>query len=127
LPQNKEHTKPKYNIHNSGRLPDRWTPSCWSPIVMSYYVLKLNIENKGRCCGMVVGHGPFSHMFDGKFIPAVQPGSTWKVCGNIAVTPPLWHSASGIWRLWLELLHAVTSTTVVHDDMHTQMSSSYRW
>jgi len=28
---------------------------------------------------MVEGHGPFSHMFDGKFIAAAQPGCKWKV------------------------------------------------
>ena len=26
-----------------------------------------------------LGHGPFSHMFDGLFIPRVNPGSGWKV------------------------------------------------
>lgn len=25
------------------------------------------------------GHGPFSHLFDGKFIPHVCPNSKWKV------------------------------------------------
>lgn len=28
---------------------------------------------------MLVGHGPFSHMFDGKFIPAARPDYKWKV------------------------------------------------
>ena len=28
----------------------------------------------------LLGHGPFSHMFDGVFIPAVMPGSKWHVC-----------------------------------------------
>lgn len=28
------------------------------------------------CCP---GHGPFSHMFDGMFIPKVRPGEKWKV------------------------------------------------
>ena len=27
-----------------------------------------------------LGHGPFSHMFDGRFIPQAVPGTTWKVC-----------------------------------------------
>ncbi len=26
-----------------------------------------------------IGHGPFSHMFDGSFIPQAIPGSHWKV------------------------------------------------
>ncbi len=26
-----------------------------------------------------LGHGPFSHMFDALFIPAVRPDSDWKV------------------------------------------------
>ena len=25
------------------------------------------------------GHGPFSHLFDGKFIPFMDPSSKWKV------------------------------------------------
>ncbi len=38
----------------------------------------------------IAGHGPFSHMFDGYFIPRVRPGLHWKVrsgCG--AINPPL--------------------------------------
>ena len=30
-------------------------------------------------CFLFSGHGPFSHLFDGKFIPAVRPDSEWKV------------------------------------------------
>ena len=26
-----------------------------------------------------IGHGPFSHMFDGMFIPHMRPGKKWKV------------------------------------------------
>jgi hypothetical protein len=26
-----------------------------------------------------LGHGPFSHMFDGMFIPKARPGFKWKV------------------------------------------------
>ena len=39
-------------------------------------------SNQG-CCKFAThfgtGHGPFSHLFDGRFIPRVLPGTKWKV------------------------------------------------
>ena len=37
----------------------------------------LCIKIAGLCHDL--GHGPFSHLFDGQFIPLVNKGSTWKV------------------------------------------------
>lgn len=45
---------------------------------------ELEITDKDVLCVKIaglchdLGHGPFSHMFDAKFIPAAQPGSSWK-------------------------------------------------
>ncbi|XP_052230666.1 deoxynucleoside triphosphate triphosphohydrolase SAMHD1-like isoform X2 [Dreissena polymorpha] len=45
---------------------------------------ELKITKKDVLCVQIaglchdLGHGPFSHVFDNKFIPAVRPGSTWK-------------------------------------------------
>nr|XP_019952005.1 PREDICTED: deoxynucleoside triphosphate triphosphohydrolase SAMHD1 [Paralichthys olivaceus]XP_019952006.1 PREDICTED: deoxynucleoside triphosphate triphosphohydrolase SAMHD1 [Paralichthys olivaceus] len=36
----------------------------------------LCVQIAGLCHDL--GHGPFSHMFDGKFIPKARPGFTWK-------------------------------------------------
>ncbi|XP_075957530.1 deoxynucleoside triphosphate triphosphohydrolase SAMHD1 isoform X2 [Anarhichas minor] len=36
----------------------------------------LCVQIAGLCHDL--GHGPFSHMFDGKFIPKARPGITWK-------------------------------------------------
>ena len=41
----------------------------------------LCIKIAGLCHDL--GHGPFSHLFDGKFIPLVNEGSTWKVKSTI--------------------------------------------
>ena len=41
----------------------------------------LCIKIAGLCHDL--GHGPFSHLFDGKFIPLVNKGSTWKVKSTI--------------------------------------------
>ena len=43
---------------------------------------------------MYTGHGPFSHLFDGMFIPHVMPGKEWKVgmefltCLHLYTTAP---------------------------------------
>lgn len=37
----------------------------------------------------VSGHGPFSHMFDGMFIPKARPAITWKVIINNHIQSPL--------------------------------------
>ena len=31
------------------------------------------------------GHGPFSHMFDGQFIPKLRPDIKWKVSNNCVI------------------------------------------
>ena len=41
----------------------------------------LCIKIAGLCHDL--GHGPFSHFFDGQFIPSVNKGSTWKVKSTI--------------------------------------------
>nr|XP_040049338.1 deoxynucleoside triphosphate triphosphohydrolase SAMHD1-like [Gasterosteus aculeatus aculeatus] len=44
----------------------------------------LHIDDRDVLCVQIaglchdLGHGPFSHMFDGKFIPKARPGFTWK-------------------------------------------------
>ena len=46
---------------------------------------RLGITNKDVLCVKMaglchdLGHGPFSHMFDGLFIPEARPGYKWKV------------------------------------------------
>uniref|UniRef100_A0A4W6BR19 HD/PDEase domain-containing protein n=1 Tax=Lates calcarifer TaxID=8187 RepID=A0A4W6BR19_LATCA len=39
----------------------------------------LCVQIAGLCHDL--GHGPFSHMFDGMFIPRARPGVTWKSSG----------------------------------------------
>ena len=41
----------------------------------------LCVKMAGLCHDL--GHGPFSHMFDGLFIPQARPGSKWKVKKHI--------------------------------------------
>lgn len=46
---------------------------------------RLDITDKDVLCVKMaglchdLGHGPFSHMFDGLFIPEARPGYKWKV------------------------------------------------
>uniref|UniRef100_A0A3Q4H9Z8 Deoxynucleoside triphosphate triphosphohydrolase SAMHD1 n=1 Tax=Neolamprologus brichardi TaxID=32507 RepID=A0A3Q4H9Z8_NEOBR len=42
----------------------------------------LCVQIAGLCHDL--GHGPFSHMFDGVFIPKARPGITWKVLNSVA-------------------------------------------
>ena len=42
-----------------------------------------HVCNVHTCPFITVGHGPFSHLFDGKFIPKVLPESKWKVNKNL--------------------------------------------
>ncbi|XP_051516375.1 deoxynucleoside triphosphate triphosphohydrolase SAMHD1 isoform X4 [Myxocyprinus asiaticus] len=41
----------------------------------------LCVQIAGLCHDL--GHGPFSHMFDGMFIPKVRPSEKWKEVGNL--------------------------------------------
>ena len=41
----------------------------------------LCVKMAGLCHDL--GHGPFSHMFDGLFIPQARPDSKWKVKKHI--------------------------------------------
>ena len=42
-----------------------------------------HVCNVHTCPFITAGHGPFSHLFDGKFIPKVLPESKWKVNKNL--------------------------------------------
>ena len=43
-----------------------------------------------------LGHGPFSHMFDGRFIPKARPGSKWKVLKDT----PFPHNPNPCFKVW---------------------------
>ena len=45
--------------------------TCWKK-----WLSRLNV-NTNSC--FVLGHGPFSHMYDGRVIPKARPGFEWKV------------------------------------------------
>ena len=57
---------------------------------------------------MYTGHGPFSHMFDGMFMPDVMPGKKWK------------ENPAALWKVGMELLtclHLYT-TASTHSPTH---------
>ena len=51
----------------------------------------LGITNKDILCVKMaglchdLGHGPFSHLFDGLFIPEARPGYNWKVNARASI------------------------------------------
>jgi len=46
--------------------------------IFSWILHCVKISSKYSCF-LFSGHGPFSHLFDGKFIPTVRPNKKWKV------------------------------------------------
>lgn len=63
--------KTSFNTVSARNLDLSFIMKMFVPVLLYFYLLFMLYSS--------AGHGPFSHMYDGMFIPKVRPGYKWKV------------------------------------------------